>query len=171
LFRTRSLFWKGTILVVRRSSLVPMLSRKGLLAIAAVVDVALQKDDQPISAKTLAARHGLPPRYLETVLQALVRGGVLKGVRGPHGGYLLARERHGVTANDILRAVGTADVAEEGPSSELMVKVVLPVLSVVERECGQALSRISLDDMVNHAALNGHETGRHENGEPRGADL
>jgi Rrf2 family iron-sulfur cluster assembly transcriptional regulator len=148
-----------------------MLSRKGLLAIAAVVDVALQKDDQPISAKTLAARHGLPPRYLETVLQALVRGGVLKGVRGPHGGYLLARERHGVTANHILRAVGTADVAEEGPSSELMVKVVLPVLSVVERECGQALSRISLDDMVNHAALNGHETGRHENGEPRGADL
>jgi Rrf2 family transcriptional regulator, iron-sulfur cluster assembly transcription factor len=93
---------------------VLLLSRKGLLAIAAVVDVALQKDGRPVSAKTLAARHGLPPRYLETVLQALVRGGVLKGVRGPHGDYLLARERHGVTANDILRAVGTADMAEEG---------------------------------------------------------
>jgi Rrf2 family iron-sulfur cluster assembly transcriptional regulator len=64
---------------------MPILSRKRLLAIAAVVDVALQKDAQPIAAKTLAARHGLPPRYLEAVLQALVRGGILKGVRGPHG--------------------------------------------------------------------------------------
>ena len=94
---SRSLFWNETILVARRFSLVPILSRKGLLAIAAVVDVALQKDGQPISAKSLAARHGLASRHLETVLQSLVRGGILKGFRGPHGGYLLARDRHGVT--------------------------------------------------------------------------
>ena len=133
-----------------------ILSRKGLLAIAAVVDVALQKDDQAIVAKTLAARHGLPPRYLEAVLQALVSGGILKGIRGPHGGYVLARERHGVTANEILRAAGTGDATEEELNSELVAKVV--VLSAVEQECGQALSRISLDDIVNRAALNGHGT-------------
>jgi Iron-dependent Transcriptional regulator len=78
--------------------------RKGLLAIAVVVDFALQKDNQLISSKAFAARHGVPPRHLEAVLQALVRGGILKGFRGPRGGYLLARERHGVTANDILCA-------------------------------------------------------------------
>jgi hypothetical protein len=61
--------------------------RKGLLAIAVVVDVALQTDGRPISAKTFAMRHGLPPRHLELVLQSLVRGGILKGIRGPHGGY------------------------------------------------------------------------------------
>ena len=54
-----------------------ILPRKGLLAIAVVVDVALQTDDRPISAKTLAKRHGLPPRHLELVLQSLVRGGIL----------------------------------------------------------------------------------------------
>ena len=70
-----------------------LLPRKGLLAIAAVVDVALQTDGRPISAKTLAARHGLPPRHLESVLQSLVRDGILKGIRGPRGGYELARER------------------------------------------------------------------------------
>ena len=48
-----------------------LLPRKGLLAIAAVVDVALQTDERPISAKTLATRHGLPPRHLESVLQSL----------------------------------------------------------------------------------------------------
>ena len=69
-----------------------MLPRKGLLAIAAVVDVALQTDGGPISARTLARRHGLSPRHLETVLQSLVRDGILKGTRGPHGGYQLARD-------------------------------------------------------------------------------
>ena len=129
-----------------------ILPRKGLLAIAAVVDVALQTDGRPISANTLATRHGLPSRHLESVLQSLVRECILKGIRGPHGGYELARERSGITANDILRAAGTVDPAEEKPTSELVVKVVLPLLSSAEQEFGQALSRINLDDMVRHAA-------------------
>ena len=137
--------------------LMSLLPRKGLLAIAAVVDVALQTDGRPISAKTLATRHGLPPRHLESVLQSLVRVGILKGIRGPHGGYELARERRGVTANDILRAAGTVNEAGEEPNSELVAKVVLPVLSAAEQEFGLALSRISLDDMARHAErLNGN---------------
>jgi Rrf2 family iron-sulfur cluster assembly transcriptional regulator len=133
-----------------------LLPRKGLLAIAAVVDVALQTGGRPISAKTLATRHGLPPRHLESVLQSLVRDGILKGIRGPRGGYELARDRSGVTANDILRAAGTVDAAEEDPTSELINKVVIPVLSIAEEEFGQALSRINLEDMARHAErLNG----------------
>jgi len=54
------------------------------------------------------------------------------------------------------RAAGTVDAAEEEPNSELVVKVVLPVLSAAEQEFGQALSRINLDDMARHAErLNG----------------
>src|SRR5215831_12262779 len=100
--------------------LMSLLPRKGLLAIAAVVDVALQTDGRPISAKTLTTRHGLPRRHLESVLQSLVRDGILKGIRGPHGGYELARERRYVTANDILRAAGTIHEAEVEPNSELV---------------------------------------------------
>ena len=86
-----------------------LLPRKGLLAIAAVIDVALNARGQPVAAKALASRHRLPPRHLEPVLQALVRQGVLKGVRGPRGGYELAREPRRITANDILRAIGTIE--------------------------------------------------------------
>ena len=50
-----------------------LLSRKGLLAIAAVIDVALHGKGRPVSAKALAVRHSLPARHLEPVLQALVR--------------------------------------------------------------------------------------------------
>jgi Rrf2 family protein len=131
---------------------MPLLPRKGILAIAAVIDVALHAQGRPISAKTLAARHGLPPRHLESVLQALVRDGILKGIRGPRGGYELARERRRVTANDILRAAGTADDSEERPAeSDVLNKVVLPALSHAEQEFGVALSRINLEDMARNA--------------------
>src|SRR5271169_4148187 len=106
---------------------MPLVSRKGILAIAAVIDVAIHACNRPVSARALAARHKLPPRHLEPVLQALVRDGILKGIRGPHGGYELARERRRVSANDILRAAGT--VEENGEmnvgGSDILEKVVL----------------------------------------------
>jgi Rrf2 family protein len=89
-----------------------LLPRKGLLAIAAVVDVALNARERPVSARKLAARHNLPPRHLEPVLQALVHEGIFHGIRGPRGGYELARERRRVTVADILRAAGTVDEPE-----------------------------------------------------------
>jgi Rrf2 family transcriptional regulator, iron-sulfur cluster assembly transcription factor len=119
---------------------MPLLPRKALLAVAAVIDVAMQDHGQPISAKTLAARHELPPRHLEPVLQALVRCGILKGIRGPRGGYELARDRHRVTANDILRAAGTVEDGEElHGGSELVQRVVLPAMASAEHEFGVAL--------------------------------
>jgi Rrf2 family protein len=155
-------FSKATIYFIRRFCCMTLPSRKGLLAVAAVVDVALQ-EGHPISAKALAARHGVPPRHLEMLLRSLVRDGILKGIRGPRGGYELARESHDVTLEDILRAAA-ADEPHEQPQSELVVKVVLPILSAVEHEYGQALSRISLDDMVSRASLNGGGTLGHEGG-------
>lgn len=131
---------------------MPLLPRKGVLAIAAVIDVAIQAQGQPVSAKTLAARHGLPPRHLEPVPQALVRYGILKGIRGPRGGYELARDRRRVTANDILRAAGTVEEGDETQAgSDLLTKIVLPAIANAEREFGVALARISLEDMARDA--------------------
>jgi len=125
---------------------MPVLSRKGLLAIAAVIDVALHAQGRPISEKSLAARLSLPPRHLESVPQALVREGVLTGTRGPRGGYNLARERSKITANDILQAADTVDEGgERTSSSESLIKVVLPALSTAEKQFGIALGQINLE--------------------------
>jgi Rrf2 family protein len=137
-----------------------LLPRKGILAIAAVVDVALQTVGRPISAKTLATRHGLPPRRLEPVLQPLVRDGILKGLRGPRGGYALARDCRHVTVSDVLRAVGTVDSLEERPASDLVLNVVPPALAAAEHEFERTLNRIKLEDMVRQAKkLNGAGSG------------
>ena len=131
---------------------MPLLPRKAVLAVAAVIDVAMQEHGKPISAKTLASRHGLPPRHLEPVLQALVRCGILKGIRGPRGGYELARDRRRITANDILQAAGTVEDSEEPQSgSELVTKVVLPAVAAAEHEFGVALSRINVEDLTRDA--------------------
>ena len=132
---------------------MPLLSRKGILAIAAVIDVAINSHSRPVSARALAMRHKLPPRHLEPVLQALVREGILRGVRGPHGGYTLAREHHRVSANDILRAIGADEDAEDSllPDSPLANDVVKPALVEAERTFSAALARISVEDMAKSA--------------------
>ncbi len=121
-----------------------LLSRRSLLAIAAVVDIALHARPTPVSAKSLAARHNLPPRHLETVLQALVRLGILKGVRGPRGGYELARERRRITAGDIVRAAMSV-TGEEGltplPESRLVDEVVAPLVAGADRRLPRGARR------------------------------
>lgn len=132
---------------------MPLLSRKGILAIAAVIDVAINARSRPVSAKALAARHRLPPRHLEPVLQALVRAGILRGMRGPHGGYEVAREHRRISADDILRAANSVDDNEDPPlpHSPLVNDVVRPALAEAERVFSTALSRISVEDMAKRA--------------------
>lgn len=132
---------------------MPLLSRKGILAIAAVIDVAINARGRPVSAKALAARHRLPPRHLEPVLQALVRAGILSGMRGPHGGYEVAREYRRISADDILRAANSVDDSEDPtlPNSPLVNDVVRPALAEAERVFSTALSRISIEDMAKRA--------------------
>ena len=130
-----------------------LLSRKGVLAIAAVIDVALHSRNRPVSAKALAGRHGLPPRHLEPVLQALVHQGILRGVRGPRGGYELGREQRQISAEEILRAADTiADKTDpQFPGTALVRTVVLPALAQAERAFAAALSDLRLDGLVRRA--------------------
>jgi Rrf2 family transcriptional regulator, iron-sulfur cluster assembly transcription factor len=131
-----------------------LLSRRSLLSIAAVVDIAMHSRPQPVSAKILAARHDLPPRHLETVLQALVRHGILKGVRGPRGGYELAKERRRVTAGDVVRAAMSV-TGEDGlpplPHSRLVDEIVGPEVKTAGEAFLGKLDAISIDDMCKSA--------------------
>src|SRR5438105_2114192 len=127
-----------------------LLPRKGVLAIAAVIDIALHARGRPVAAKSLANRRRLPPRHLEPVLQALVRQGILKGIRGPRGGYELARDQSRITADEILRAAGTVEEPGEGrqAGSSLLTHVVMPAVAQAEGAFSQALDRINVEQLV-----------------------
>jgi len=129
-----------------------LVSRRGLLAIAAVVDIALHARPAPVSAKVLAARHGWPVRHLEQALQALVRRGVLKGVRGPRGGYALGRERRRITAGDIVRAaLGETPDDPGGQKSRLIAEVVDPLMQDASAAFLERLDAITIEELCRRA--------------------
>lgn len=130
-----------------------LLPRKGVLAIAAVLDIAMNARGRPVAAKSLADRHQLPPRHLEPVLQALVRAGILRGLRGPRGGYELARKEVDINADEILRAAGTVDDGDDLTlvNSQLLTEVVVPTLNRAEDALSKALARITIADMMRSA--------------------
>ena len=103
--------------------LVP--SKKIFYALEAMLYIAYNGKEQAIGGGELAAAQKLPPRYLEPMLQKLVRAGVLRGVRGPQGGYMLGRERRRITLADISIALSdTKDLPAS--TTSLGTQVLLP---------------------------------------------
>src|SRR2546429_4793242 len=81
------------------------ISAKGEYAIKAVLDLALRGGDGLVPSQDVAARHAIPQRYLEHVLLALKRAGLLGSKRGASGGYHLMRLPEEISVGDVLRAV------------------------------------------------------------------
>jgi Rrf2 family protein len=131
------------------------LSKKLLFAIEAVVDIAYHAGPGPVRSTDISKRQGIPRRYLEQVLQELVRKGVLSGQRGPSGGYRLARERRRITMGEIVRIVreleGTSDPANETDGSEIGVKVVRPIWVEMQREIMARFDAMTIEELCNRA--------------------
>lgn len=132
-----------------------------MFAIEAVVDIAYNAADKPVQSKDIATRQEIPRRYLEQVLQQLVREGVLRGVRGPRGGYRLARERRRVTLGQITRIVAamedTSDPVESSTNSQLGREVLRPIWQELQDEAIAKLEEISIDDLCRRARDSGVE--------------
>lgn len=124
------------------------MSKKLLYAIEAVLDIAYNAGSLPVQSKDITARQGIPRRYLEQVLQQLVRAGILSGVRGPRGGYLLARERRRITVGEITRVVALSETEDASePPSDLGRRVVWPMWTGFEQEMMERLDTVTIEDL------------------------
>lgn len=81
------------------------LTTKGRFAVTAMIDVALYAGDAPVTLAAVAERQQISLSYLEQLFGKLRRSGLVDSVRGPGGGYHLARDAAGVSVADIIRAV------------------------------------------------------------------
>ena len=133
------------------------LSRKTLLALEAVIDIAFNARPEPVQAKEITARQGVPQRYLEQVMQQLVRAGILKGVRGPRGGYRLARERRRISVGDVVRVAESIEDDEEKhvPRSDLGQRIVAPFVVSLQEELMKRLDSVSIEDLCQRARVVG----------------
>ena len=135
------------------------LSKKLLFAIEAVVDIAYNAGPGPVRSSEISERQGIPRRYLEQVLQALVHEGVLTGQRGPRGGYRLARERRRITVGEIIRIVrqleGATDPANETEGSDIGRNVVRPIWREMQQDMMDRFDRMTIEDLCDRAREQG----------------
>jgi len=79
------------------------ISTKGRYALRLVIDLAVHKDEGFVTLKNIAERQVISKKYLEQIVPALNRAGILKTNRGYQGGYMLAKTADKYTVGEILR--------------------------------------------------------------------
>ena len=132
------------------------LSKKALCALEAVLDIALNARPDPVCMSALTERQGMPKRYLERVMQNLVKAGILTGHRGPRGGYRLARERRRITLGQILRNLDELEDHEQDFShtSPLGKQIIEPLCNNLHQEMMARLDKITLENLKTRAEKN-----------------
>jgi Rrf2 family protein len=141
-------------------------SKKMLFAIEAVLDIAYHAGGEPVQSREITRRQGIPRRYLEQTLQQLVRSGILMGVRGPKGGYRLARERRRISVGEIVRVVRqmetTEDPYQDVPASDLGKNVIRPMWTELSDEIMDRLDAITVDDLCMRSYKSGIPSEAHQ---------
>jgi Rrf2 family iron-sulfur cluster assembly transcriptional regulator len=95
------------------------LSTKGRYAMIALVDLALAPEDGLVSLGEIAERQNVSLAYLEQLFVKLRRAGLVASVRGPGGGYRLAKPADAIRVSDILEAVDeTVNAMDKGAGAK-----------------------------------------------------
>ena len=81
------------------------LSTKGRYGLRAMIDLARDSEDEPVSISSIAARQDISERYLEQLVGLLKKAGLVRSIRGATGGYVLARDVKEISVGDVLRAL------------------------------------------------------------------
>jgi len=80
-------------------------SSKGKYSVRAVLDIAQHSEGAPVPLAAISQREGISLLFLEQLFQLLRKGNIVKSVRGPHGGYVLARDPSEITIGEIVRLI------------------------------------------------------------------
>lgn len=126
-------------------------SSKARYAVAALVDLACQPAHHPTTLAAIAKRQDISVSYLEQLFARLRAGGLIKSVRGPGGGYVLARPSTDITIADIYMAVFDAvDVPADQPTVEgVTLRTQMEGLwQAMEREVARFLQSVTVQDVL-----------------------
>ena len=132
---------------------------KFLYALEAVLDIAINFKGNPIQGYEITKRQGIPARYLENILQELVHKNILKGTRGPKGGYSLAKEKRNVSLIDIYNVILSMERKEKyfNTQTEVGSKIIMPFVSDISNKIIISLQSKTLEDLylkVKHININ-----------------
>jgi Rrf2 family protein len=121
-------------------------------ALRALVYLAGVKENQPVTSHVVAQACGAPERFLLKILRPLVGARVLHSMKGPNGGYRLARPAKAITVLEIVEAVdgpvnGLAPALETAASAQLDGQLAA-VCALAAETYRQQLAKVRLSDLA-----------------------
>jgi transcriptional regulator, Rrf2 family len=130
------------------------ISTRGRYALRFMIDLAQHKQDEFIPLKDISERQGISIKYLEQITSLLSKYGLLQSVRGPQGGYKLARPQNRYTVGEILR-ITEGDLApvscletETNECSRRSICATLKLWEGLEKAINSYLDGITLDQLT-----------------------
>ena len=129
------------------------LSMKSRYAFRALADLSIHSKTAHVPLNVLAQRNGISPQFLEQVFASLRRAGIVRSVKGPQGGYYLARPASQITVSDIIRAIDgdysildekTADPCKNEEITDVIQELIIDPLN---RQTEKVLQSVTLEDM------------------------
>jgi Rrf2 family protein len=93
------------------------LTRRSEYALLALIHLAREGGEGYVAVSAIAEAQGLPAKFLEQLLMALKRGGLVRSQKGPHGGYRLARPAEKISLAEVIRLLDGALAPTESVST------------------------------------------------------
>ena len=131
------------------------LSTKGRYGLRALIDLAQNGGEQPVSITSISTRQDISERYLEQLMSMLKKAGIVRSVRGAGGGYVLVKRLEDISVGDVLRAlVDCAGLEPNGGCSVSDSCVTKYVWKKINDSINQTVDEIKLDQLVKENGKN-----------------
>tara|TARA_Y100000590_G_scaffold470558_1_gene666325 strand:+ start:1700 stop:2146 length:447 start_codon:yes stop_codon:yes gene_type:complete len=134
-------------------------NKKFLHALEAILDISLYSTNSPTRAKEITKRQRIPSRYLEKILQELVHQNILKGTRGPNGGYTLGKEKRNIFLIDVYNAILLIEkrTKKKEIDTEVRTKIIDPFMKNITNEITSSFKLTTIYDLykrINESKIN-----------------
>ncbi|KGK90309.1 HTH-type transcriptional regulator CymR [bioreactor metagenome] len=145
------------------------LSTKGQYGVKAMVDLAINYSEEPISIKSISERQNISEYYLEQLFSSLRKADLIKSIRGAQGGYILSREPKNITVSEIMNVLEgplkLSECLQDGECSNIKVCSTRLLWSRIKESIDQVTKTTTLQDMVDdYNNLMANKKGENNNG-------
>ena len=128
------------------------LSTKGRYGVKAMVDLAINYGEQPISIKSISERQNISEYYLEQLFSSLRNAKLIKSVRGAQGGYILNRAPEEITIYDVINVlegpIEISDCLEDSACNKIDCCATRLLWKKIKNSIDSVTSSITLKDIV-----------------------
>ena len=125
-------------------------STKGLYGALAVLDLAIHQTSAPVHKAAIAERQNIPEQYLAQLLSVLRRAGIVKSIRGPSGGHLLALSPGDISLLEVIELLDGPQIADKHTATGAPVshRLVNSVLREADTAAADVLHGVTFDTLV-----------------------